>query len=68
MEFVEPLEQYLDSFISILKLLLEAIAAICVLIGLIRTGQLAVATPRRVVNNIPFREASFEKLPIIRRR
>jgi hypothetical protein len=31
MELIEPLEQYLDAFIGILKLLLEAIAAICVL-------------------------------------
>ncbi|PSB22791.1 hypothetical protein C7B76_02425 [filamentous cyanobacterium CCP2] len=51
MEFVEPLEQYLDSFITILRLLLEAIAAICVLIGLIRTLQLVVATRRR--RNVP---------------
>lgn len=46
MEFVEPLEQYLDAFISVLKLLLETIAAICVLIGLVRTIQLAVVTRR----------------------
>lgn len=49
MEFIEPLEHYLDSFISILKLLLETVAAICVLVGLIRTLRLAVATRRRKV-------------------
>lgn len=54
MEFIEPLEQYLDSFISILKLLLEAIAAICVLIGLIRTLQLIVATRRRRNVQLPY--------------
>lgn len=54
MEFVEPLEQYLDSFISILKLLLEAIAAICVLVGLIRTLQLVVATRRRRNVQLPY--------------
>lgn len=54
MEFVEPLEQYLDAFISVLKLLLEAIAAICVLIGLIRTLQLVVATRRRRNIQLPY--------------
>lgn len=43
MEFIEPLEHYLDSFISILKLLLETIATICVLAGLIRTFREAVS-------------------------
>lgn len=47
MESIAPLEHYLETFINILKLLLETIAAICVLIGLIRTLQLAVATRRR---------------------
>jgi uncharacterized membrane protein len=54
MEFIKPLEHYLDSFISILKLLLEAIAAICVLIGLLRTGQLIVATSRRRSVQLPY--------------
>ena len=54
MEFIEPLEYYLDSFISVLKLLLEAIAAICVLIGLIRTLQLALATRRRRNVQLPY--------------
>jgi uncharacterized membrane protein len=49
MEFTAPLEHSLDAFINALKLLLETIAAICVLIGLIRTLQLAVATRRRKV-------------------
>jgi uncharacterized membrane protein len=46
MELIEPLEQYLHFLINGLKLLLETIAAICVLIGLIRTLQLTVATRR----------------------
>jgi uncharacterized membrane protein len=49
MEFTAPLEHSLDAFINVLKLLLETIAAICVLIGLIRTLQLTVATRRRKV-------------------
>ncbi|GAB4382739.1 MAG: DUF1622 domain-containing protein [Elainellaceae cyanobacterium] len=54
MEFVESLEQYLDSFVNVLKLLLEAIAAICVLIGLVRTIQLVVATRRRRNVQLPY--------------
>lgn len=54
MEFIAPLEHSLDAFISVLKLLLEAIAAICVLIGLVRTIQLAVATRRRRNVQLPY--------------
>jgi uncharacterized membrane protein len=50
MESIAPLEHYLAAFISVLKLMLEAIAAICVPIGSSGTMQLAVA-PRRW--NIP---------------
>jgi uncharacterized membrane protein len=53
MESLAPLEHYLAIFISILKLMLEAIAAICVLIGLLRTLQLVVA-PRRRRNILPY--------------
>ncbi|WP_026735901.1 DUF1622 domain-containing protein [Fischerella sp. PCC 9605] len=54
MEFVEHLERSLASFITILKLLLETIAAVCVLIGLIRTGQLLVAIRRRRNLKFPY--------------
>jgi uncharacterized membrane protein len=47
MESLAPLEHYLAAFISVLRLMLEAISAICVLIGLLRTLQLAVAPRRR---------------------
>jgi uncharacterized membrane protein len=52
MESIAPLEHYLVAFISVLKLMLEAIAAICVLIGLIRTLQLTTALRRR--NILPY--------------
>ena len=46
MQFIEHLEARLDVFIALLKLLLEAIASFCVLIGLFKTGQLAIALNR----------------------
>lgn len=54
MEFTALLEHSLEAFVDILKLLLEAIAAICVLIGLIRTLQMAVATQRRRNVQLPY--------------
>jgi uncharacterized membrane protein len=47
MEFIAALEHSLDACISLLELLLETIAAICVSIGLVRTLQLALETRRR---------------------
>ena len=47
MEFIEHLEVRLAVLIALLKLTLEAIAALCVLIGLFQTGQLAIALNRR---------------------
>lgn len=49
MKLIESLEHDLHFLINVLKLLLETIAAICVLVGLIRTLQLAVATRRRKI-------------------
>ena len=43
MEFIEYLETKLGLFVAGLTLMLETIAAFCVLIGLIKTGQLAIA-------------------------
>ncbi|WNZ22397.1 DUF1622 domain-containing protein [Leptolyngbya sp. NK1-12] len=54
MELIEPLEQHLHFFINVLKLLLETIAAICVLIGLIRTLQLSVAIRQRHSVPLPY--------------
>lgn len=54
MELIEPLEQYLNFFINVLKLLLEAIAAVCVLIGLVRTLQLVIAVRRRRSIQLPY--------------
>ncbi|MDJ0706775.1 MAG: DUF1622 domain-containing protein [Leptolyngbyaceae cyanobacterium MO_188.B28] len=42
MEFIEHLEAQLAVFIALLKLALEAVAALCVLIGLVKTVQLAI--------------------------
>jgi uncharacterized membrane protein len=47
MESIAPLEHFLNAFISLLKLMLEAIAAICVLVGLVRTLQLIITIRRR---------------------
>ncbi len=46
MEFIEYLEARLDLFVAALTLVLETIAALCVLIGLVKTGQLAIALNR----------------------
>ncbi|MCG8367588.1 MAG: DUF1622 domain-containing protein [Pseudanabaenales cyanobacterium] len=47
MEFIEHLEARLAVFIALLKLGLETVAAFCVLIGLFKTGQLAISLNRR---------------------
>ena len=47
MEVIEHLEARLVVLIALLKLALETIAAFCVLIGLFRTGQLAISLSRR---------------------
>ena len=47
MEFIEYIEARLAFFVALLRLGLETIAAICVLIGLVKTGQLAIALNRR---------------------
>lgn len=47
MESIAFLEHHLNVFISVLKLMLETIAAIFVLIGLIRTLELAIVSRRR---------------------
>jgi uncharacterized membrane protein len=47
MESIAPLEHFLNAFISLLKLMLETIAAICVLVGLVRTLQLIITIRRR---------------------
>ena len=47
MEFIEHLEAQLAVLIALLKLALETVAALCVLIGLVKTGQLAIALNRR---------------------
>ncbi len=54
MEFTAPLEHFLEVFINVLKLLLETIASICVLIGLIRTLRMAVATQWRRNFQLPY--------------
>lgn len=54
MELIESLEQYLYLFINILKLFLETIAAICVLIGLVKTFQLVIAVRRRRTIQLPY--------------
>ena len=46
MEFIEHLEAQLAVFIALLKLGLEAIASVCILIGLVKTGQLAIRLNR----------------------
>ena len=47
MEVIEHLEARLVILIALLKLALETIAAFCVLIGLFRTGQLAISLSHR---------------------
>ena len=54
MEFIAPIEHSLDEFINVLKLLLETIAAICVLMGLVKTLQLAIAVQRRRAIQLPY--------------
>jgi uncharacterized membrane protein len=54
MEFIESIEQYLHFFINVLKLLLETIAAICVLIGLVKTLRLVIAVQRRRTIQLPY--------------
>jgi uncharacterized membrane protein len=54
MELIESLEHYLYFLINVLKLLLETIAAVCVLIGLVRTLQLAIAIRRRRTIQLPY--------------
>ncbi|HEY9662162.1 MAG TPA: DUF1622 domain-containing protein [Allocoleopsis sp.] len=54
MELIEPLEQYLHYLINVLKLCLETIAAICVLIGLVKTLQLVIAVQRRRTTQLPY--------------
>ncbi|MEO1401866.1 MAG: DUF1622 domain-containing protein [Cyanobacteria bacterium J06635_1] len=46
MELIEHLEARLAIFVAFLKLGLESIAAFCVLIGLFKTGELAIALSR----------------------
>ncbi|MEM8807880.1 MAG: DUF1622 domain-containing protein [Cyanobacteria bacterium P01_G01_bin.38] len=46
MELIEHLEARLAIFVGFLTLGLESIAAFCVLIGLVKTGQLAIALNR----------------------
>ena len=45
-ELIEQLEHHLQTPVAALKLGLEAIALICVLIGLVQTGLLAIALTR----------------------
>lgn len=47
MEFIEHLEGSLAVFVALLKLGLETIASFCILIGLFKTGQLAIWFNRR---------------------
>ena len=46
MELIEHLEARLAVFVALLKLGLETVAAFCVLIGLLKTGRLAIALNR----------------------
>lgn len=47
MEIVESLEHGLIDLVTLLKLVLEAIAVFMVAVGLVRTGQLAIQLKRR---------------------
>lgn len=55
MEVFAPLEGSLAFRAGLLKLLLESISALCVVIGLVRTMQLAFSLPRRS-RHAPFLE------------
>jgi uncharacterized membrane protein len=45
---MEHLEQILPIFAAFLKVILESISLICILLGLLKAGQLAFFTPRRM--------------------
>lgn len=54
MEHLELVKQYLSVFINFLKILMEAAAAVCVLIGFMRTVQLAIIIQRRRNYLLPY--------------
>lgn len=62
MEFIEYLEATLGLFVAGLTLLLETIAAFCVLIGLVKTGQLAIALNR---HHLPLNRRHARKFSLV---
>jgi uncharacterized membrane protein len=48
MELLDPLKSGLQTVVELLGFCLEAIAALCVLLGLVSVIQLVVAQPRRI--------------------
>ncbi|MGB3534165.1 MAG: DUF1622 domain-containing protein [Microcoleaceae cyanobacterium] len=54
MELIHPLEEGLSGIVSIGKLLLEAISVFCVLLGVVKTAQLAIHLSRFKDDTFPF--------------
>jgi uncharacterized membrane protein len=54
MELVETIEQTLAVCIAALELLLEALGAVCIAIGLVKTAQIVIAVRRRHSVQFPY--------------
>lgn len=54
MEWFEPLEASLKSLVTVTEFVLEAISVLCVIAGLIKTAQLALALARRHRRSTPY--------------
>lgn len=59
MEWIEPLRINLEGLATITEFVLEAISVFCVIVGLIKTIQLAIVLSRHRRRNAPF---SFNKI------
>jgi uncharacterized membrane protein len=54
MEWIEPLRASLESVVTVAGFALETISVLCVVLGLIKTCQLAIALARRHRRNTPY--------------
>lgn len=54
MEWIELIETNLEGLVTVAELILETISVLCVIAGLIKTTQLAIALSRRHRRHTPF--------------